>query len=146
MANSTLPQGVLNRLATTLSFPNSPNLRVIPAYLAEGSIQISWDGPATQRYRMLTGIVQSPVPYQVALLRVHLNKANGLAQLWENKRVRNSLLGEGFLYTDAPAGLSPYTLTNCAIENVDGLDFSGTNPVYTVSIYGTYYINASLST
>lgn len=143
VGNPNIPQGTLNRLRGSMSFPSYPGLNITAPFLGRDGIRLSFDGQTTMTYGTMSGTIQSPEPYQMATATVHLLKTNGLAQAFENQRLLNSVIGPATIVTDTPS-LGAYNLNNCAIANVRELSFSGTDPVYAVTITGYYGINNTL--
>lgn len=138
-----VPPGVLNRLRSTAVFAGNPGLNVIPSYLTKPGLRLSFVGAATVLIDAMTGVVTSPEPYLQFLLELHLNKAQGFADVWKKQIETNSILGDVTVRPDSPK-LSPYILSNSSILGVDGLDFSGASAEFTVRVGGTYNINSGL--
>jgi hypothetical protein len=142
MANPLIPQGTLNRLNASVIWTNFPSLNVTSGFLMPNGITIAFEGVTTDFIRTMTGVVTSPEPYQMVTMTINLLKTQQLANLYEQQRQSNSLLGPCTVRPDANP-LQPYNFLNMAIENVAGLDFSGTTPIFPVSCKGYMPINSS---
>lgn len=143
MANPYIDQGVLNLLRGSFSSVNFPELNVIAGNMGKKMITLTLSGSASIVIDTATGVVQSPQPYLKAMAKIPMLKSQSLADAWKSQMEDNALLGDCSIVTDAST-LSDYILSNCAIESVDALDFSGSNADYTVTVSGIYYINSSL--
>ena len=143
MAFTYVPQGILNRLRSTVSFASNPALNITPAYLAKAGLRLGFAGAVTVAIDSMTGVVTSPEPYLRFMLQVHLNMALGFADAWKQQIETNGILGD--LTVRSPSTqLSPYQLVNGFIENVDELDFSGASADFPLRIGGTYPVNTLL--
>jgi hypothetical protein len=143
MALQIVPQGTLNRLLTSFSVVNFPQLNVVQGFFAPEGSRLTFEGVTTLFLPTMTGVVTSPEPYQMVSLDLYLLKTQGLAAAYEAQRQFSSLIGDCVVRTDSPV-LPPYDLNNCAIENVEALDFSGRTANYVVRIRGYYILNAAL--
>lgn len=143
MANPLIPQGTLNRLRGSVSPIDFPELNVIAGNLAPEGISLSFSGAATTTIDAMTGVVQSPEPYIHVMVKVHLLKSQGLSDQWKSQMEDNTLLGDLSVTTDS-ISLSDYQFSNCAIQSVETLDFSGKSANYIINISGIYLINDSL--
>lgn len=138
-----IPQGVLNRLAASVTWTSFPSLNVTPSFLNREGISLAFDGETTTFLPTLTGAVTSPQPYQMVTLTINLLKTQPLANLYEAQRQTQSLIGNGVVRADTSI-LVPYPITNCAIENVRELHFSGEDAGFSVTCRGYYLINSNL--
>lgn len=143
MANPLITQGTLNRLRASVVWPDNPSLNVTASYLGKEGIRLALDGMATTFINTMTGAVTSPEPYQMITLTIHLLKTQGLAGLYKKQQETNSLLGNGTVRPDT-SSLPPYGITNCAIESVTELNFSGADAGFAVTIRGYYLVNQDL--
>lgn len=143
MANPQIPQGTLNRLRGSVTITSFPGLNITASYLGREGISLSFDGMATLSVDTMTGVVQSPEPYQRVTLSVHLLKTQALADLFKQQIESTTLLGEVTVRTDAQA-LSVYQLSNVAVTTVNPMKFDGTDAGFAVVMSGIYYINSSL--
>lgn len=143
MANPGIIQGTINRLRASVTWPSFPQLNVTASFLGEEAIRLSPEGPVTTFLNTLTGGVTSPEPYQLLTIRINLLKTQSLANAYKLQIESNALLGDGTIRPDATP-LSPYPITNAAIESVEPLDFGGKSPSWIVTMRGYYNINQSL--
>lgn len=145
MANPYVPQGTLNRALTSLSVIDIPELNVTTGYFAEQLAVINFEDRISDYIPTTAGAVPSPRLVQFVTVRAYLNKAQGLAAQWEQQRLTNAILGDVVVVTDSNA-LPVYYLQNCILENVDSLNLNGTSADFSISIRGTYPVNADLFT
>lgn len=143
MANPIIPQGVLNRLLSSVSVIDNPQLNVTSGYFGNEFVEITFEGEASGYLPTGTGAVPSPAPYQIVTATFQLLKSQTLSNLWEQQRQTNTSIGDIVITTDTST-LDAYDLVNCTILNIPTLNFSGNSPNYPVTVRGTYYINASL--
>lgn len=145
MADPRVPQGNLNRLRASVIWATFPALNVTPSFLGQGGIGLSFDGDATARLPQMTGIVNSPEPFQGVTLTINLIKSQSLSQQYEEKRLTDSLMGDCTVRPDVSSGgLGPFELLNMSIANVAALSFSGAEAGYVVTLGGYYLINSDL--
>jgi hypothetical protein len=144
MANPQIPQGVLNRLTAAINYPDFPTLNVTASYLGKEGISITFDGPITTPIETMTGIVQSPEPYQKVSVAIHLLKTQALANAYKTQLEQLSLIGDGTIITDANHNLGAYQLSNMTIFNVNPVKFDGMDAGWIVMMNGIYYVNAGL--
>lgn len=144
MANQLVPQGVVNRLLTSLQVPGFPNLNITAPFLGAAGIRVAFEDVSTEYIKTLTGAVTSPQPFQLARITANLLKTQVLASAYRAQMESNALLGDGLtLYSDS-AVFPVYTLFNCSIATVPSLDFAGKDADFNVEIAGIYYINSQL--
>lgn len=145
MANPYVNQGTLNRALTSLAVVTHPELNVTTGYFSEQLATINFEDRIADYIPTTAGAVPSPRLVQFVTVRAYLNKAQGLATLWELQRLANAVIGDVVITTDSSA-LPVYYFQNCVLENVDSLNLNGTSVDYAVSIRGTYPVNAALFT
>lgn len=143
MPNPIIPQGTLNRLRGSITIPGFPELNVTASYLGPEGIGLSFGGVVTTSLPTMTGVVQSPEPYQECNVTIHLLKTQSFANLWKLQLELLSLLGDMIVTPDAVA-LSAYSLSNTAIQNVNPLSFAGRDAGWSVMCSSIYYINSAL--
>jgi len=143
MPNPLVPQGTLNRLRGSIQVTAFPELNVTASYLGKEGIGLSFGGVITTPIMTMTGVVQSPEPYQEASLTIHLLKTQAFANQWKIQLESSSLLGDMIINPDS-VNLGSYALSNMAINNINPLSFAGTNAEYVVMCSGIYYVNSSL--
>lgn len=141
--NPLVSLGTLNRLRGTLIFPDHPELNVSAAYLGREGIRLAVEGDSTEMLPQMAGMVTSQNVYLKATISVALIKTQPLAALFKARMEFSSVLGGCTFRSDA-SNLPPYEFVNCAIENMEGIDASGSNAAFPLRIAGTYYINSDL--
>ncbi|MDE2105749.1 MAG: hypothetical protein KGL39_51470 [Patescibacteria group bacterium] len=141
--NPLIDQGVLNRLRGSVVLTDHPELNITASFLGEEAIRLALEGEPTTRIPTLTGIVQSPEPYQLCNVTVNLLKTQSLADAYKKQYELSTLLGNITVRPDSSA-LSPYSLINCSLGPVRELSFNGRDPGFVVSMGGYYLINSSL--
>lgn len=142
-SNQLIPQGVLNRLRTSVLISSFPALNVTPSYLGKRSVRLTRNGRAVENLGALTGIVPSPEPYVMMEVHINLLKSQSLANSYEQQMQSNSQLGDVTVRTDTST-LQSFLISNASIINVEELSFAGDTPDYMVSIEGYYVINSAL--
>lgn len=143
MANNLVGQGSLNRLLASMTFADHPELNVTKGYLGKSQLMLNLEGVTTAQLPTQTGFVNSPEPYQIGRVTIHLLKTQGLANIYKAQIENNTVIGDSTCRSDSSI-FNPYNLANCSISGTEGLAFDGTTPDYTVTVTGIYYINASL--
>lgn len=147
VGNPLIPQGTLNRLKASIVWPAFPQLNVTASFLGRMGIRLSLDGESTLFIPTMTGAVTSPEPYMMITATVHLLKTQQLANLYKAQMELSALIGDGTIFPDVPLGanaISTYSITNCAIQAVREVSFSGDDADWAVSIRGYYLVNSSL--
>ena len=92
--NPLVDQGTLNRLRASVLVTQSPELNVTASFLGKEMIGLTLEGNATTGIPNAAGVTQSPEPYQLATLEIHLIKAQALADQWKQRMQTNTLLGD----------------------------------------------------
>ena len=141
MANPLIDQGTLNRLRGSVTYANFPQLNVISANLAKEAIRLSLDGPATAYLPVMTGAVPSPEPYQICTLTINLVKSEIISNTYKTQFEDTVLIGPVTVRSDSIT-LGIYQLINCVLENVREQSYAGDDPAWSVTVKGTYQINA----
>jgi hypothetical protein len=143
MPNPLIPQGTLNRLRASITWPNFANLNIVSGYLGRMGIRLALDGDSTLFIQAMTGTVTSPEPYMMMTLTAHLLKSQPLAAAYKQQMELSALLGDGTVRSDS-AVLTPYQVVNCAIQSVRELNFAGDDGDWAVTFRGQYYVNSNL--
>lgn len=143
MANPLVAQGVLNRLRASVVVTDFPELNVTAPYLGRQGIRLSLEGDTSLGIPTMTGVVQSPEPFQMAMIQVNLLRTQNIADLYKRQMETFSLIGPVVMRPDTTT-LSPYYFENCAIASVGELPFDGQDPGFIVTLRGQYYLNSSL--
>lgn len=145
-SNPLVAQGYVNRLLASISWTTLPSLNVVASFLMPGGINITLEGAGTGRLPAMVSVIPSPEPYQVAMVTVNLVKTTPLAQLYKAQYELNTMVSDCTIRPDIPVGapgVTPYPLSNCALENVSELTFNGSTAGWQISYFGTYYINSA---
>jgi hypothetical protein len=144
MANPQVPQGNLNRVRASVTFPSNPALTVTAPFLSPAGISMRFESPVSEQLDTMTGLVGSPAPYQSVTVVMHLLRSQVLAGAYKSQIELNALVGNMTVRPDSVT-LPDYSLVNCAITTgPEGLDFNGKAPDFTITITGAYQINSSL--
>jgi hypothetical protein len=141
--NPLISQGTVNRLRASLTFPSNTQLNVGAQYLGREGIRMTLEGEATLMIQTLTGVVISPEPYQMTTIRAALLFTQSLAQAYKTQMETNTAIGTCTV-KPAASQLATYSILNCAIRSIEGLDFSGENASFIVTISGYYNLNSDL--
>lgn len=142
-SNPLIAQGTLNRLRGNVVITNSPELNVTASFLDQAGISLALEGETTVQIPTLTGIVQSPEPYQMISVTIALLKTQSLSNLWKQRMELNSNIGPIVVTPDA-SSLGNYNADNCSIQSVSPLTFAGRDAGWVVTVKGIYYVNNSL--
>src|ERR1700689_316836 len=127
MPSPNVPQGTLNRLRTSVVFPDNPSLNVTAPYLGRASVRLVPEGDVTQMPGTLTGTVTSPEPYQMMSVVINLVKSQPLANAYKTRWETNALMGDCTVRTDAPT-LSVFQVINTAITGWREINAAGDDP------------------
>lgn len=138
-----LPQGVLNLLRSAVVFADFPALSITSPFLAKGGISVSFEGVASKKIPTYTGAVDSPEPFVMAVVEVHILRTQALAAAFKAKVESNASMGSLNVISDS-ALLPLYQIEGCIIENVPNMTFDGNDPTYTLRFKGIYSINSEL--
>jgi len=146
MPNPNVPLGTLNRLKASVVWNDFPALNITASFLGREGIRLAPEGVVTLAIPAMSGVVQSPEPYQLVRVTLSLLKSQGLADLYKAQMELNTLLGQCTVRPDVAenAGLGPFQFDNCAIDTIGELQFSGENAAYPVVLNATYYVNSQL--
>ena len=141
--NPLIPLGSLNRIIAAVQYVDTPALNAISSFLGRGGIRIAADGPTSINIPAMTGAVPSGEPYQLVTVTIPILKTTGLGTVYKTQIERNTAIGDLNIIPDATP-MGQYALTHCSIVGWDQAAFDGTDPVMTVTVQGTYSINANL--
>lgn len=143
MLNPRIDPGVLNRVRGTLKVTNFPELNVSASYVTRPNMRITRTTTPTSTLPVLTGVVQSPQPYMMTTVAIHLNRAAGLADVYIQQIQSSSLIGDVEIWTDTPA-LSNIVLRNSSLSRVGDVDLSGEDAEEIFEITGIEDTNDNL--
>lgn len=143
MANPQIPQGVLNRVRTSLIIPGNTSLNITAPYLGKSQIVVDFEGNFAEQIETATGAVRSPEPYVMATATASLLRSQSLAAAWLTQGTVDSYLGTVNAHADTTA-YPVITLNECVIRMVQNGAWDGQDPIVRVVIRGVFYINASM--
>lgn len=136
-------QGSVNRLRGSVVFALNQELTITAPYLAREAISISWGGDAAQLLPTLTGGVQSPEPYVMGEITVHVLRSQSLADLFKTQIQTDTNLGSINVRGDSDT-LSDFQFENCVLAGFESLTFDGNNAGFVIKIRGVFYVNSAL--
>jgi hypothetical protein len=142
-SNPLISLGSLNRLRGSVVIPTYPNLNVTASYLGRQGIGLSLEGDSTGMIPAMTGAVTSPEPYMMVNVTLALLRTQNLATQYKAQLELNSLIGAFTVIPDATVHPN-YQVSNAALQSVREMSFAGEDPVWMVTLRGTYYINSAL--
>lgn len=137
-----VPQGTLNRLRASVMVPAFAELNVTAAFLGKEGISVALEGETTTFITTLTGTVQSPEPYQMATVTIHLLKSQNLAALYKAQMEVQANIGDITVIADAST-LPDYQIINCAIASIRELSFAGEDAGFAITVRGYYSTNSA---
>lgn len=135
--------GTLNRLISAVHVLSNPALNITAPYVGRNGIRVRSDRRAVVFIDAMTGMVTSPEPYIPVTVTAQLLRTQSLALAWKSRLVQNALIGQITAFPDTTPFL-PMDVYNCAFEDFDPMNWDGTDPHFTVTLYGTYYINNTM--
>lgn len=141
--NPLIPQGTLNRVRCSVVVPTFPALNITAPYMGKSYASIEISGPFAELIPTATGVVQSPEPYQLAMITVGLLRSQALAFQWLTQAQATSSVGQVTIHSDTPAFPS-ITLANVVINQIEPGAYDGTDPVVRLTLHGVYYLNNDL--
>ena len=144
MPSPNIAQGTVNRLVSSITFNDHPELQITPPFMSRPMVRFARDGQAVAQLPTATGVANSPEPYMMVTITVVLLKTQPLAAAWENTLKTNSILGEITVRPDVSEGIGAFDITNASLETVGELAFDGSSADYPITIRGTYPINSGL--
>lgn len=136
-------QGNLNRLLASVTFSDFQGLNITSPFLGKEGISITFDTDATLTIPAMTGVVQSPEPYKMVTVEIHLLRTQAFASQYKAQIESLSLVGDFRIIPDTKE-LKPYSITNGAIKSVSALRLNGTDADFTITLTGSYQINSEL--
>ena len=146
-SNPFVPQGALNRLLGSFSFPDNSQYNITAAFLGSEGMSPNFNGPVTTMLGTMTGAVNSPEPYMLVETSVHLIRSQAFAETYRQAMLSNSNLGHGILRPDVPTGgpgLGSFDFVNCNITGVRPFAMTGRDAGWMITITGIWYVNNSL--
>ena len=138
-----ISQGTINRLRGSVVFAQFPELTVTAAYLAKEAINLNFEGEAAQKIGTLTGAVDSPEPYQMATIEIHLLKSQNLSNAFKSQIEDSTSVGSVNVIGDADA-MDNWQIEQCVLQRGQPGAFDGNSATYVVRLLGVYYVNRQL--
>ena len=138
-----ISQGTLNRLRGSVVFAAFPELTVTAAYLAKEAITLNFEGEAAQKLPTMTGAVDSPEPYVMATIEIHVLRSQALSSAFKAQIEANTSVGSVNVITDSET-LENYQIEQCVLLGTSGMNFDGNSPNFTIRLRGVYYVNSQL--
>jgi len=143
MAAKQIPQGKINRLRGSISFPDFPIINITPAYLGSEMIKVIYTGETTTIINSATGIITSPEPYILVEIQAHVLRTNGLADLIFNQLQTSSTVNNAIVRSDSSTS-QDVTIFNTSITNLGEVVQDGKNAAQMIHFKGYLPINNSL--
>lgn len=143
MSNPMISPGTLNRVRASVKYTDHSELNVSASYLAKEGVEITFQGNIVESLQAMTGVVQSPQPYLLSQVKIHLLRSQALATLYKKQWEKNGLVGGIRLYTDSNT-FGEFDLSNVAITSVGDMTFAGGEPGVVITLTGTYYVNSDM--
>lgn len=143
MSNPMISAGTLNRVRASVKYTDHSELNVSASYLAKEGVEITFQGNIVESLQAMTGVVQSPQPYLLSQVKIHLLRSQALATLYKKQWEKDGLVGGIRLYTDSNT-FGEFDLSNVAITSVADMSFNGGEPGVVITLTGTYYVNSDM--
>lgn len=143
MPNPKIPNGTLNKVRASIKFVDHPELNVSASYLGKQGIIISPQGNMTESLPVMTGVVQSPQPYQIVTAKFQLVRSMPLAAQFKKQWESNTIIGDAMFYSDSTQ-FGDFEVFNAAITSVMDISSGSDQPGVDITITGTYYINSEM--
>lgn len=143
MPNPKISPGTLNRVRATVKFTDHPELNVSASYLAKEGVEIGFQGNIVEPLPAMAGVVQSPQPYLLSAVKIHLLRSQALASVYKTQLEKNGVVGDIRLYTDSKT-FGEFDLFNVSITSVGDMTFAGGDPGVVITLTGTYYVNSDM--
>jgi hypothetical protein len=141
--NPQIAQGILNKVITNVVVPGFPLLSVSAPFMAKSQAVLTFDGAAVNQLATATGIVQSPEPYVPANLMVNILRSQAIVNAYVAQWQTGAILGAVEVYGDV-SSLAPFSLSQCAITNIEPGPFDGGDPTTKITIKGIMLVNATM--
>lgn len=138
-----IDQGLLNRLRASVVYAAFPELGIIANNLTKSGIVVSFEGDAAQKIGTMTGAVDSPEPYVMINVEIHMLRTQALAAAYKQQIETNTSLGSINVISDTNT-LPDYQIEGVVLLGVSGLTYDGNNPDFSVRLKGIYNVNAEL--
>lgn len=143
MPNPKINPGWINRVRASVKFSAHPELNVSASYLAKEGVEIGFQGNIVEPLAAMAGVVQSPQPYILSTVKIHLLRSQALASVYKSQIEKNGVVGDIRLYTDSST-FGEFDLTNVGITSLGDMTFAGGDPGVVITLTGTYYVNSDM--
>jgi hypothetical protein len=141
--NPQIAQGTLNRLLGSVVFLEHPELNITAPFLSQEAISITFSNDAGLLLPTMTGGVNSPEPYQMVDIAIHLIRAQSFSDLYKQQIEDDTNVGDFTVIPDSVT-LSEYVIVNGIIKGQREVSFDGKQPGLLITLSGIYYVNNSL--
>jgi len=138
-----IPQGTINRLRGSISFPDYPAINITAAYLGSENIKVIYTGESTAIIPTTTGIITSPEPFLLVEIQAHVLRTNGLADAIFRQLQILSTVNNAVVRSDSSTS-QDVTIFNTSISNLGEVHQDGKNPAQMIHFKGYLPINNSL--
>jgi short subunit dehydrogenase-like uncharacterized protein len=134
--------GQLNKaqVAITMADSSLNGLSANASHMGEAMIRVARQGEATRFIPTAMGSVNSPNFQQQVNVTVELIKTSAPAQAYIDRIATDSFIGEFSVKYDA-SNLTPETVHNGAIMNIEEFGADGADATIKVTLTGVIYIN-----
>ena len=138
-----IPQGTVNKLRGSISFPDFPAINITSPYLGTEMIKVTFSGETTTIIQTATGIITSPEPYMLVEISAHVLRTNGLAGAITNQLKASSTVNTAVVRSDVSTE-SDVTVLNASITGLGEVHMDGKNPAQMITFKGYWPINSNL--
>ena len=136
-------QGTINRYRGSISFPDHPELNIVPNSMGKEMITITFQGEIVHAIPTATGLVTSPEPYQIVEFSADVLRSIGIGDLFKKRIEKLGTMGDAVIRSDAST-MSDYNFFNTSIKSVDPVKQDGSTATQTIHFQGYYPINQDL--
>jgi len=141
--NPFFAQGTLNRVRCSVIPSAFPSLAIASYNMGKRFATFRPDEDFVHQAQTGTGVVNSPEPYVMATIEVHLLRTQGLTEAWINQAKQTGIIGDVTIHSDTSAFPSR-TISNSVIRMLQPGAFDGVDPVAVLSLHGVWYVNNNL--
>lgn len=141
--NPMIAQGVLNRLRSSVVFPNFGNLNVTAPYMGKSMVRVAFEGDFVNQHPTATAVVDSPEPYIPVTITIALLRTQKLAADWFTQSLNNSKIGPATIHPDTSA-FPQIAVNNLVIRTIDPGPYDGSGPDMNLTLRGIMYLNNNL--
>lgn len=142
-SNPKIQQGTLNRVRTSVVVPAYTNLNVTAPYMGKQMARFAIEGNIADKIGTATGAVTSEEPYVFGTITISLLRTQALSDAWHQQAQLDADVGDVTLHGDTTT-LDPITVNDCVIQSIDTGAMDGTDPIYRVTLRGTWIVNNNM--